>query len=41
MAKSEYSATSEISIASPKSDYEEDDEILRALDKYLDFNDDK
>ncbi len=40
-AKSEYSATSEISIASPKSDYEEDDEILRALDKYLDFNDDK
>ncbi|NLL00652.1 MAG: DUF1385 domain-containing protein [Clostridiales bacterium] len=40
-ARSEYAATSEISIASPKNEYEEDDEILRALDKYLDFSDDK
>lgn len=39
--KSEYAVAGEISIASPKSNYEEDDEILKALDKYLDFNDDK
>lgn len=38
-AKKEYVATSEISIASPKSKYEEDDDILKALDKYLDFDD--
>lgn len=38
-AKSEYATTNEIRIASPKSPYEEeDDEILRALDKYLDFD---
>lgn len=40
-AKKEYAAAAEITIASPKTeiDYEEDDEILKALDKYLDFND--
>jgi uncharacterized protein YqhQ len=38
--KSEYAATSEIKIKSSYDNYEEDDEILRALDKYLDFNDD-
>lgn len=38
-AKSEYAATNEIRIASPKNCYEEeDDEILRALDKYLDLD---
>lgn len=38
-AKEEYAATNEIRIASPKNRYEEeDDEILRALDKYLDFD---
>lgn len=39
--KDEYAVTGEISIASPKREDEEDDEILKALDKYLDFNDDK
>ena len=39
LAKSEYAAAKEIRIASPKNRYEEeDDEILRALDKYLDFD---
>ncbi|HPU63235.1 MAG TPA: DUF1385 domain-containing protein [Mobilitalea sp.] len=41
-AKKEYAAAAEITIASPKTaayDEEDDDEILRALDKYLDFND--
>ena len=38
--KREYAATSEIKIKSSYDNYEEDDEILRALDKYLDFNDD-
>lgn len=40
-ANSEYAVAGEISIASPKAEYEEDDDILKALDKYLDFNDDK
>lgn len=41
-AKSEYAAANEILIASPKNDYEEeDDEILKALDKYLDFDEEK
>ncbi|NLJ96570.1 MAG: DUF1385 domain-containing protein [Clostridiales bacterium] len=41
-AKKEYAAANEILIASPKIDYEEeDDEILRALDKYLDFDEEK
>ena len=41
-AKDEYASALEISIASPKHDeYEEDDEILKALDKYLDFSDDE
>lgn len=40
-AKSEYAAVREISIASPKQDdNDEDDEILKALDKYLDLSDD-
>jgi uncharacterized protein YqhQ len=39
--KDEYAVTGEIKIASPKSDDDEDDEILKALDKYLDFKDDK
>lgn len=41
-AKKEYAAAAEITIASPKTaayDDEDDDEILKALDKYLDFND--
>jgi len=40
-AKKEYAAAAEIKIASPKNetDDEEDDEILKALDKYLDFSD--
>lgn len=40
-AKKEYAAAAEIKIASPRFDdeNEEDDEILKALDKYLDFND--
>jgi len=42
-AKKEYAAAAEIPIKSPKTqsetDDEEDDEILKALDKYLDFND--
>lgn len=40
VATSEYAASSEIKIASPKREYEEDDEILKALDKYLDFDED-
>jgi uncharacterized protein YqhQ len=40
-AKEEYAVAGEISIASPKREYEEDDEILKALDKYLDFKEDK
>ncbi|MDI9510339.1 MAG: DUF1385 domain-containing protein [Bacillota bacterium] len=40
IASNEYAATSEISEASSANDYEEDDEILRALDKYLDFSED-
>ncbi|TAH74919.1 MAG: DUF1385 domain-containing protein [Anaerolineaceae bacterium] len=40
-AKNEYAVAGEISIASPKQEYEEDDEILKALDKYLDFSEDK
>ena len=40
VARNEYAAASEITIARPKDDYEEDDEILKALDKYLDFSDD-
>ena len=40
-SKSEYAAVREISIASPKQDdNDEDDEILKALDKYLDLSDD-
>lgn len=38
-SKNEYAAAAEITIASPKTEYEEDDEILKALDKYLDLND--
>lgn len=40
-AKEEYAVAGEIKIASPKSEDDEDDEILKALDKYLDFNEDK
>lgn len=43
-ANKEYAAAAEIKIADPKTDSEydeeDDDEILKALDKYLDFNDD-
>jgi uncharacterized protein YqhQ len=39
--KDEYAVAGEITIASPKREYEEDDDILKALDKYLDFSDDK
>lgn len=41
-AKKEYAAAAEITIASPRTETEdeEDDEILKALDKYLDLSDD-
>lgn len=39
--KDEYAVAGEIRIASPKREYEEDDEILKALDKYLDFKEDE
>ncbi|CUH93655.1 DUF1385 domain-containing protein [Herbinix luporum] len=38
-AESEYATTAGNRIVSLVSDYEEDDEILKALDKYLDFDD--